>query len=143
MNRCCPLSITLPVSGSTNERARPPRCGLASRTTTRAPSAASRVAADSPANPPPITIASRIAPEPEGMGRSGSDFAERPGAQHHSKLLQARHADPSLEHAEIPPLDAPEEPQIDRPHDLRRHESRPVRPGQEPVRALEVTMRAL
>src|SRR5437773_6825829 len=138
MNRCCPLSTTLPVSGSTNDRARPPRWGRASRTTTRAPSSARSVAAARPANPPPTTIASGISPEPACMAELDPDFAERPGAQGDPKLLQTRHGDAALEHPELPPLDASEEFQIDGPHHLRGHKTRAIGLRQEAGCALEV-----
>src|SRR5256885_5088481 len=143
MNRCCPLSTTLPVSGSTKDRARPPRWGRASRTTTRAPSSARSVAAASPANPPPTTIASGILPGPASMAGLSPDLAERPGPQRHSELLQTWNGDATLEHPELPPLDAPEKLEVDRPHDFRRHETRAIGLRQEQGRAPEVVVRPL
>src|SRR5437899_10579129 len=140
MNRCWPLSTTLPVSGSTKDRARPPRWGLASRTRTRAPSSARRVAAARTANPPPTTIASGIFPKPACMTGLSSDFAERPGAQGDPELLQTRHGDTPLEHPEIPPLDTSEELQIDGPHHLRGDETRAIGLRQEAGRAVEVAV---
>src|SRR2546428_6986574 len=138
MNKCWPLSTTLPVSGSTKDRARPPRWGLASRTRTRAPSSARSVAAARPANPPPTTTASGIFPKPASMTGLSSDFAQRPGAQGDPELLQARHGDAALEHPEIPPLDSCEELQVDRPHHLRSDETGAIGLRQEAGRAVEV-----
>src|SRR5439155_20961509 len=122
MDRCWPWSTTLPVSGSTKDRARPPRWGRASRTRTRAPSSARSVAAARPANPPPTTIASGIVPKPACMTGLSSDFAQRPGAQGDPELLQARHGDAALEHPEIPPLDTSEELQVEGSHQRRGRE---------------------
>src|SRR6266581_226605 len=140
MNRCWPLSTTLPVSGSTKDRARPPRCGRASRTRTRAPSSARSVAAARPANPPPTTIASGILPRPACMTGLTSDFAQRPGAQGDTELLQARHGDAPLEHPEIPPLDTSEELQVDGPHHLRGDETGAIGLRQEAGRAVKVAV---
>jgi hypothetical protein len=55
---CWPLSTIDPVTGSLQERARPPSWGRPSSTVTLAPASARAVAAASPANPPPTTTAS-------------------------------------------------------------------------------------
>src|SRR2546426_351031 len=136
MNRCCPLSTTLPVSESIHERARPPRCGRASRRSVRAPFSARSVAAASPAKPPPTTMTSGFFPAPPGILRP--DLAERPGAERHAELLEARDRDAALEHPELAAFDASQQPQIDGPHDLRSQETLPVGLGKEPGRALKV-----
>src|SRR3989441_156559 len=138
MNRCCPLSTTLPVSGSIQERARPPRWGRASRRRARAPFSARRVAAARPAKPPPTTMTSGLFPASPCILRT--DLAERPRAERHAELLEARNRDAALEHPELPAFDASQQPQIDGPHDLCGQEALPVGFGKETGRALKVQM---
>src|SRR2546427_1230638 len=138
MNRCCPLSTTLPVSELIHERARPPRWGRASRRSVRAPFSARSVAAASPAKPPPTTMTSGFFPAPPGILRP--DLAERPRAERHAELLDARDRDAALEHPELAALDASQQPQIDGPHDLRGQEALPVGLGKESGRALKVSV---
>src|SRR5258705_2519194 len=118
MNRCCPLSTTLPVSGSIQDRARPPRYGLASRTRTRAPSWTRSVAAASPAKPPPTTMTSGLFSATAAI--LGADLAQDPGAQRHAQLLQARYRDAAFEDPELPSFDPSQKFQVDGPHHLRR-----------------------
>src|SRR5438093_3660778 len=136
MNRCCPLSMTLPVSGSIQERARPPRYGRASKRRTRAPFSARRVAAARPAKPPPTTMTSGLFAGSPCMLRA--DLAQRPGAQRHTELLQARDRDAPLEHTELPAFDASEELQVDGPHDLRGQKTLSVGLRKEQGRSLEM-----
>src|SRR5579885_60453 len=79
MNRCWPLS-TSPALGSSNEYARPPRCGFFSRTRTRFPLSASATAHARPAKPPPRTRTSGVS---EAM-------AVEPGAEGERELAVAR-----------------------------------------------------
>src|SRR5256712_4711312 len=75
-------------------------------------------------------------PAPPGILRP--DLAERPGAERHAELLEARDRDAALEHPELAAFDASQQPQIDGPHDLRSQEALPVGLGKESGRALKV-----
>ena len=71
---CCPLSSSVPVSGSWKENARPPRYSLRSIRVTEMPRSTSEHAAARPARPPPITTQWPRAPS----GRNSESTAAPP-----------------------------------------------------------------
>src|ERR1035437_7202472 len=116
MNRCWPLSTERPAAGSSNEYARPPRCGFFSRTRTLRPFAASAAAHDSPAKPAPRTRTS---------GRSVPDaIAIQPAAQRQRKLPVRGQRGLLVQHAEYLLADLVEQALVDVGHHLGGRERR-------------------
>src|SRR5207237_5844825 len=104
-----------PVAGSVYAVALPPSVGRATSTRTGVPLSASLVAAASPAQPPPITIASIT-----------REHRTRPQLDRDQRAVGTRHTDPAAEDVIARALDPPKNLEIDGAHDLGRQQASAV-----------------
>src|SRR5581483_9399388 len=123
-----PLSTSSPVRGSSNEYARPPRKGRASRSVTRTPARASRTAAASPANPPPTTTM--------WLTRAGEEAEMRPHPRRHREPRLLRPREPHLRSEDVvaPEHHSSQHLLVDEPHRLGGRERAAVLLGEREAR---------